>query len=193
MSDAPARRKRRVVVAITGASGVVFGLRILEILESVSDIETHLIVSQPGRRTLALECGTRNTDKLADFTHPIGDIGAEPSSGSARMTAMLVVPCSIRTLGAIAWGQTDNLIARAADVMLKERLPLLLAVRETPIHALHLESMLRLARLGAIIFPPVPAFYHHPERISDIVDHSCMRMLDQVGLELDISPRWRGQ
>jgi len=183
---------RRVIVAITGASGSIYGVRLLELLRDRPDVETHALISKAGGLTLKAECGLtpRHLAELADQAHAVGNLGAPISSGSFRFHGMVVAPCSIRTASAIASGNTGDLISRAGDVALKERRPLLLAVREAPLHLGHLETLAQLARLGAIVFPPVPGFYHRPERVSDIVDQSCMRMLDQLGIHLDAAPRW---
>jgi len=183
---------RRVLVAITGASGSIYGVRLLELMRPLPDVETHLILSKAGRVTLAAECdrAADDVEKLADAVHAPANIAAPPSSGSFRVRAMLIAPCSIRTASNIAAGNTGDLISRAADVMLKERRLLVVCIRETPLHTGHLETLAQLSRLGAVIFPPVPSFYSRPGEVSDIVDQTCMRMLDQIGLEIDVAPRW---
>lgn len=183
---------KRIVVAITGASGAVFGVRILEMLRDVPGIETHLVVSKAGHLTLAAECDLKISDvsALADVVHAPSNIGASISSGSFRADGMIIVPCTTSTAAKIATGVTEDLISRAADVMLKERRPLVIAIRENPLHAGHLETLLKLSRLGAIIFPPTPSFYHQPKSIQDIVDQSCMRMLDQLDITVQSAPRW---
>ncbi len=183
---------RRIVVAITGASGAIYGVRLLELLREIPGTESHVVVSKAARITLSKECGLALGDvtALADVVHAPNNIGAPISSGSFKVDGMIIAPCSINTASKIATGNTDELVSRSADVMLKERRPLVVAVRETPLHAGHLETLVKLARLGAIIFPPVPSFYHAPRQIGDIVDHSCMRMLDQVGVHVDAAPRW---
>ena len=183
---------RRVLVAITGASGSVYGVRLLELMRAMPEVETHLILSKAGRVTLAAECDRNAADveALADAVHAPANIAAPPSSGSFRVRAMLIAPCSIRTASNIAAGNTGDLISRAADVMLKERRLLVVCIRETPLHTGHLETLAQLSRLGAVIFPPVPSFYSRPREVADIVDQTCMRMLDQVGLEIDVAPRW---
>jgi len=185
---------RRVLVAITGASGSIYGIRLLELLRPLPNVETHLILSKAGRVTLAAECdrGAGEVEALADAVHAPANIAAPPSSGSYRMHAMLIAPCSIRTASNIAAGNTGDLISRAADVMLKERRLLVLGIRETPLHTGHLETLAQLSRLGAVVFPPVPSFYSRPRAVTDIVDQSCMRMLDQVGIDIDVAPRWGG-
>ena len=185
---------KSLVVGITGASGAVYGVRLLEVLKE-TPVETHLIVSKWGQRTLEHETGRRLDDlrALADRHYGPGDMAALMSSGSAAIDGMAVAPCSARSLAAIACGLSENLIHRAADVMIKERRPLVLMVRETPLSAIHLENMLKLARLGVTIFPPVPAFYNEPRSIDALVDHSVARVLDQFGLRLDeLTERWRG-
>ncbi len=187
-SNAP----RRILVAITGARGAAYGVRLLEMLRAEEGVETHAVVSKAGGLTLAAECNrsVAEVEALADVAHLAANVGAAPASGSFRLDAMIVAPCSIKTASNIAYGNTADLISRTADVMLKERRTLVLAVRETPLHAGHLETLQRLAGLGAVIFPPVPAFYHQPASVSDIVDHTCMRLLDQVGISVDEAPRW---
>ena len=181
-----------MIVAITGASGAIFGIRLLELLRVVADVEVHLVITRAGLLTMKAECELDRAEvaALADFTHMPANVGAPIASGSFRASSMIIAPCSIRTASAIATGVTDDLVSRAADVMLKERRPLVLAVRETPLHRGHLETLAELAGLGAVIFPPVPAFYHRPDSVAEIVDQSCMRMLDQVGIEIEAAPRW---
>jgi 4-hydroxy-3-polyprenylbenzoate decarboxylase len=192
-AESPAANvRRRVLVAITGASGSVYGVRLLELMRPLPDVETHLILSKAGRVTLAAECD-RSADEveaLADAVHAPANIAAPPSSGSFRVAAMLIAPCSIRTASNIAAGNTGDLISRAADVMLKERRLLVVCIRETPLHTGHLETLAQLSRLGAVIFPPVPSFYSRPKEVEDLVNQTCMRMLDQIGVEVDIAPRW---
>lgn len=190
--SSPANNPRRILVAITGASGSIYGVRLLELMRPLPGVETHMILSKAGRITLAAECD-RSADEveaLADAVHAPANIAAPPSSGSFRMHAMLIAPCSIRTASNIAAGNTGDLISRAADVMLKERRLLVVCIRETPLHTGHLETLAQLSRLGAVIFPPVPSFYSRPADVADIVDQTCMRMLDQVGVEVNVAPRW---
>ncbi len=184
---------RRIVVAITGATGTIYGVRALEMLRQ-ADVETHLIISKWGARTLIHETSysVEQVQKIASYTCAQNDQGARISSGSFQTSGMVVVPCSVRTLGAIANGVSDNLIHRAADVTLKEQRKLVLVVREAPLNAVHLENMLKLARMGVIISPPVPAFYNRPETVAEIVDQTVMRVLDQLGIRLDEAPRWDG-
>ena len=187
-----ATRPMRVLIAMTGASGSIYGVRLLEMLGGRGDIETHVVVSKAGGLTLAAECGLRvaEVETLADIVHLVGNVGAAPASGSFSLNAMIIAPCSIKTASNVAYGNTADLISRAADVMLKERRKLIVAVRETPLHAGHLETLQRLVSLGAVIFPPTPAFYHKPASIDEIVNQSCMRMLDQIGITVDEAPRW---
>jgi flavin prenyltransferase len=184
---------RRLIVALTGASGTIFGVRLLQKLGGTG-IETHLIMSRWAARTLVHETAytPEQVQKLADVVHPLTDQAAPISSGSFITMGMVVVPCSARTLAAIAHGIGDNLIHRAADVVLKERRKLVLAVRESPLSEIHLENMLKLSRMGVVIAPPLPAFYTRPSSIDEMVDHSVSRILDQLGIHLDVS-RWSGE
>jgi 4-hydroxy-3-polyprenylbenzoate decarboxylase len=183
----------RIVVGITGATGTIFGVRVLKALKDFG-VETHLVISQWGARTLAHETSytTDDVKSLATYSYAASDQGAPISSGSLITDGMIVAPCSMRTLAAIAHGQGDNLIHRAADVVLKERRKLLVIVREAPLSEIHLENMLKLSRMGVVIFPPVPAFYNQPETIDDIVNHIVTRALDQFGIHLDMTTRWEG-
>jgi 4-hydroxy-3-polyprenylbenzoate decarboxylase len=183
---------RRLIVGITGASGTIYGVRLLEMLQGTG-IETHLVMSRWGARTLVHETPytPEQVNKLASVVHPPTDQGAAISSGSFLTMGMVVAPCSVRTLAAIAHGLGDNLIHRAADVVLKERRKLVLAVREAPLSEIHLENMLKLSRMGVVICPPVPAFYTRPKSIDEMVNYSCARMLDQLGIHFDVS-RWSG-
>ena len=182
----------RIIVAITGASGSIYGVRLLEKLRSNPDVELHLLMSHSGERTLYLETGRKPADlkALAHFWYPVGDIGARLASGSFLTHAMVIAPCSIRTLSSISVGISSNLLLRAADVTLKERRKLILVVRETPFHLGHLRSMTALTEMGAIIAPPIPAFYHHPQSIQELVDHSVDRVLDLLGLPPENARRW---
>jgi flavin prenyltransferase len=184
----------RIIVGITGATGIIYGVRLLERLREAR-VETHLVISRWGARTLQHE--TRYTreqvEALATEVHKPDDLGAAISSGSFETAGMIVAPCSAKSLAAIAHGYGGNLIHRAADVVLKERRKLLLAVREAPLSEIHLENMLRLARMGAIILPPMPAFYNHPATIDDIVDHTVSRMLDHFGVPVPNAERWTGE
>ncbi|WP_372665796.1 UbiX family flavin prenyltransferase [Amycolatopsis kentuckyensis] len=186
---------RNVVVAITGASGACLGVRVLQLLREQPGIRTHLVLSKAGIVTLRHECDLTLADvrALADVTYRPGEIGAAIASGSFPVAAMLVAPCSIKTLSAIATGYTDDLVSRAADVCLKEGRPLLLMVRETPLHLGHLKSMVAVTEAGAIVAPPVPAFYPRPRTVGDLVDHTARRALARVGLwELAPEP-WDGE
>ena len=183
---------RRLIVGITGASGSIFGVRLLEMLQG-SGIETHLVMSRWGARTLVHETSytPEQVNALATVVHPLTDQGAAISSGSFVTMGMVIAPCSVRTLAAIAHGLGDNLIHRAADVILKERRKLVLAVRESPLSEIHLENMLKLARMGVVIAPPMPAFYARPAGIDEMVNYTCVRLLDQLGLHVDTA-RWSG-
>jgi len=183
----------KLIVGITGASGTIFGVRLLQMLHG-SGVETHLVMSKWAARTLVHE--TQHTVEevqgLATRDYPPGDQGAAISSGSFVTLGMVIVPCSMRTLAAIANGFSDNLIHRAADVILKERRKLVLVVRESPLHDIHLENMLKLSRMGVVILPPVPAFYNHPQNLDDMINHVTMRVLDQFDIHLDVMNRWDG-
>ena len=183
-----------MVVGITVATGVVYGVRLLERLREAG-VETHLIISRWGARTLLHEAGRsrEQVEALASVVYAPNDMGAAISSGSFPTTGMIVAPCSARTLAAIAHGFDDNLIHRAADVALKERRKLVLSVREAPLSDIHLENMLKLSRMGAVILPPMPAFYHHPQTIDDLIDYTVARMLDQFAIEIPGVPRWSGE
>ena len=212
---------KRVLVAISGASGAVYGVRLLHYLNQLTQVkkgleanfassfgtasqttktstekrlQTYLVVSEAGWRTLAHELGlTRaQVESLADVVYPVEDIGAAIASGSFAIDAMVVAPCSMRTLAAVALSLSDNLITRAADVMLKERRRLILMVRETPLNLAHLRHMVSVTEMGGIIFPPVPAFYQHPASLDDLVNHTVQRVLDLIGLPLPDAPRWAG-
>lgn len=182
------------MVAISGASGSIYGWRVLEKLRQRGDVETHLILSRSGEKTAFLEMGKLAADfkALADFSYPLEDIGCRLASGSYVTDGMVVAPCSIHTMSAIATGVSSNLIVRAADVTLKERRRLILMVRETPFHLGHLRTMAALSEIGAIIAPPVPGFYHNPQSILDLVDHSVDRVLDLLGLPASDTRRWDG-
>ncbi len=183
----------RLIVGITGSTGSIFGIRLLQILKD-SAIESHLVISKWGARTLLHETPytTDYVKALATCTYPDSDQGAAISSGSFITDGMIIAPCSMRTLAAIANGQGDNLIHRAADVILKERRKLALMVREAPLNAIHLENMLKLSRMGVVIIPPVPAFYNHPQTLDDMINHIAMRALDQFGIHIDATTRWDG-
>ena len=185
---------RRIVVAISGASGAIYGVRALEVLRADPSVEVHAIISKGARATIEYETDRSVADvaKLAHVLYEEGDLAAGPASGTFQTSGMLVAPCSIRTMSAIAHSHTDNLIVRAADVHLKERRPLVLMVRETPLHAGHLKSMHELALYGATILPPVPGFYVLPKTVAEIVDHSVGKALDQLGIAHELFERWSG-
>lgn len=183
--------KNRLIVGMSGASGAIYGVRLLQALKS-QPIETHLVLSRAAEMTLAYE--TEFTPKqvraLADVVHAVGDVGAPIASGSFRTMGMVIAPCSVRSMAEIATGVTSNLLTRAADVVLKERRRLVLMLRETPLHTGHLRNMVALSEMGAVIAPPVPAFYAKPESVDDIIDHSVGRVLDLFGLESSLVRRW---
>ena len=189
-----AERNRRVVVALTGASGVIYGLRALELLAAVDDVETHLVLSSAAKMTIGIETdgSVDRAEALADHVHGVRDIAAPVASGSFATAGMLIAPCSIKTLSAVANSYSADLIARAADVTLKERRPLVLMVRETPFHPGHLRLMTLAAEAGAVIHPPVPAFYNRPETIDDLVTHSVVRAVEHLGIEAGHTERWHG-
>ena len=182
----------RVTVGITGASGVIYGIRALECLKAVEGIETHLILTDGAKTSIAVETdwNAAEVPKLADVNHRNDNLAASIASGSHLMDAMMVIPCSVKSLSGIANAYADNLLTRAADVMLKERRPLVLVVRETPLHKGHLDLMMRAADSGAIILPPVPAFYHNPRSIDDLVDHTVGKVFDLLGITHDLYRRW---
>jgi len=185
---------RRVLVGVTGASGAVYGIRALELLAAMPEVETHLMLTAPARTTIGIETDrtVAEVEALADVVYPIRDIAAGPASGSFRSMGMLVAPCSIRALSAIANSHSADLLTRAADVTLKERRPLVLMVRETPLHLGHLRLMERVVEMGGVIFPPVPAFYTNPSGIDEVVAYSASRALEQLGLEVEDMGRWVG-
>lgn len=187
---------QRIIIGLTGASGAIYGIRFLEVLRSVAEVETHLIVSAAAKQTIALETSYRLRDvqAMADVVYEDRDIAAVISSGSFITSGMIIMPCSIKTLSGIANSYNDTLITRAADVVLKEKRKLILGVRETPLHLGHLRLMMNVIEIGAIIFPPMPAFYHQPETVQDIVDQTVNRILDQYGITLPqtLFTRWAG-
>ncbi|WP_427311547.1 UbiX family flavin prenyltransferase [Cupriavidus sp. H39] len=187
-------RKQRLVVAITGASGAVYGVRMLQALAALDGWETHLVCSPSGLLTAHHELGLQRPqiEAMADVVHNVRDIGATIASGSFRCDGMVVAPCSMRTLAAIATGLADNLVTRAADVMLKERRRLVLLAREAPFHLVHLRNMTTVTEMGAIVLPPVPAFYAHPQSVDDIVNHTVGRVLDLFDVPHDMVERWQG-
>jgi 4-hydroxy-3-polyprenylbenzoate decarboxylase len=182
----------RLIVGMAGASGAIYGIRLLQFLHERSDVETHLVLTKPAERTIAEETDYRVQDvkALASTVYPIADIGASIASGSFQTLGMAIVPCSIRTASAVAYCLSDNLLTRAADVVLKERRKLVLVVRETPLHLGHLRTLVAAAENGAVILPPVPAFYNRPTTLDDIVDHTVGRILDHFGIEHALVKRW---
>lgn len=190
----PEARPRRLVIAITGATGAVYGVRLLQHLQANPAVETHLVISDAANLTLHEEVGMqrRQVEALADVVHRNRDVGAAIASGSFQSDGMIIAPCSMKTLAAVALGLSDNLIARAADVVLKERRRLVLMVRETPFNLAHLRNMTAVTEMGGIVFPPLPSFYQHPASIDEMVDHSVARVLDLVGVEHALAPRWAG-
>lgn len=184
---------RRLVVGITGATGSAYAIRLLEMARAVEDVETHLVVSASGVLNVRHELGLsrQQIHSLADKVYNIRDVGATLASGAFSTTGMIVVPCSMRTLAAVAMGLSDNLITRAADVTLKERRRLVMVVRETPFNLAHLRNMTAVTEMGGIVFPPLPAFYHLPKSIEELVDHSVARMLELVGIDVP-RPQWDG-
>jgi len=184
----------KLIVGITGATGVIYGVRLLQRLKEAG-IDTHLVISRWGARTLLHETPfTREqVEALATEVYAPTDMGAAIASGSFQTAGMIIAPCSVKTLGAIAHGYGDSLVHRAADVTLKEKCRLLLAVREAPLSEIHLENMLKLARMGAVILPPMPAFYMNPRTLDELIDHTVLRVLDQFGIEVPGAPRWTGE
>ena len=184
----------RILIGINGATGVIYGIRLLQVLSGYREIETHLIVSAAGERTIEIETEFKAQDvrALADHCYRIEDIGAPLASGSFRHDGMIVAPCSMKTLAALSHSYADNLLTRAADVTLKERRRLLLLVRETPLHLGHLRNMVSVTEMGGIVLPPVPAFYHGPKTIQDIIDHTIGKALDLFHVEHNLFRRWQG-
>ena len=190
---APITAPRRIIVAISGASGAVYGARLLQVLQGAAGIESHLVVSSAGWRNIGLELGMERAyvESMASQVHDVRDVNAAIASGSFACSGMVIAPCSMRTLAAVAHGLGDNLLTRAADVMLKERRRLVLLVRESPLHITHLRNMLSVTEMGGIICPPVPAFNLHPQSIGDIVDHSVARALDLLDVPHNLARRWQ--
>ena len=185
---------RRIVVGISGSTGAIYGIRLLQILRGVPDVETHLVITSPGKRTIVqeTEMTVREVEALADVAYDNKDIGASLASGSFRTAGMVIAPCSIKTAAGLAYGFADTLLIRAGDVALKERRPLLLLVRETPLHLGHLRMLTHLAENGAVILPPMPAFYTRPKTLDDVVNHTLARVLDHLGIEQRLVPEWKG-
>src|SRR4051794_7406911 len=191
---APQPQPARLIVAITGATGAVYGVRLLQLLQGMEGVETHLILSDAALLTLHQEtgCQRKEVEALADVVHHQRNVGASIASGSFQSAGMVVAPCSMKTLASVAHGLSDNLIARAADVVLKERRRLVLMVRETPFNLAHLRNMTAVTEMGGIIFPPLPSFYHRPQTISDMVEHTVGRVLDLLTIPHGLTPRWNG-
>ncbi len=185
---------RRIIVAISGASGAVYGVRLLQVLQTCAGVESHLVVSDAGWRTLRheLDMDAASVEALAHTVHDARNVGASIASGSFQCAGMIIAPCSMRTLAAVAHGLSDSLLTRAADVVLKERRRLVLMVRETPLHLGHLRNMVSVTEMGAIVCPPVPAFYLRPQSVADIVDASVARALDLLGVAHPLNQRWEG-
>jgi len=185
-------KKKRLIIGISGATGAIYGVRMLEILAKIDEIETHLVMTKAGRMTIQVETpyAVKDVEAMADVVHDINNVGASVSSGSFRTEGMVIAPCSMKSMGAIAHSLGGDLLVRAADVVLKERKKLVLVARETPLHLGHLEAMAALTRMGAIIFPPVPAFYHRPKTLDDVINQTVTRILDQFDIDVDLFQRW---
>jgi flavin prenyltransferase len=183
---------KRLIIGISGATGAIYGVRILDILSKIEDVETHLILTKAGKMTIQVETpySAKDVEAMADVVHDVNNVGASISSGSFRTEGMLIAPCSMKSMGGIAHSLGADLLVRAADVVLKERKKLVLVVRETPLHLGHLEAMVSLTRMGAIIFPPVPAFYHRPKTLEEVINQTCTRILDQFEIDVSLFHRW---
>lgn len=194
MTSASAQPKQRLIIAITGATGSVYGVRLLQVLQANPDVETHLLISEAGVLNLhqELDMKRKDVEAFADVVHHVRDVGASIASGSFQSDGMVIAPCSMKTLASVAHGMSDNLITRAADVVLKERRRLILMVRETPFNLAHLRNMTAVTEMGGIIFPPLPGFYHRPQSIQEMVDHTVGRVLDMFALPHELTPRWQG-
>lgn len=190
----PTPRPQRLIIAITGATGVIYGIRLLQVLRDIPEVETHLLISEAGMLNLhqELDMKRKEVEALADVVHNVRDVGASIASGSFQSGGMIIAPCSMKTLAAVAHGLSDNLITRAADVVLKERRRLVLMVRETPFNLAHLRNMTAVTEMGGIIFPPLPGFYHRPASIAEMVDHTVGRVLDLFEIQHTLTPRWNG-
>ncbi len=186
---------RRLIVGLSGATGSIYGIRILQVLQPIPDIETHLVMSKAAKMTLQVETphSVKDVESMADVVHDINNIGASIASGSFRTAGMVIAPCSMKSMGGIVLSVGGDLLVRASDVILKERKKLVLVVRETPLHLGHLESMAQLTRMGAVIFPPVPAFYHRPKTLDDVINQTVARILDQFEIETDMFSRWNDE
>jgi len=183
---------RKLIVGISGATGAIYGVRILEVLAGMKDVETHLVLTRAGKMTIQVETthSVKEVEAMADVVHDINNVGASISSGSFRTEGMVIAPCSMKSMGGIAHSVGGDLLVRAADVVLKERKKLVLLARETPLHLGHLESMVTLTRMGAVIFPPVPAFYHRPKTLDDVINQTVTRVLDQFDIDVNLFERW---
>jgi 4-hydroxy-3-polyprenylbenzoate decarboxylase len=184
--------KRKLIVGVSGATGAIYGVRILDILSKVDDVETHLVLTKAGKMTIQVETpySVKDVEAMADVVHDINNVGASISSGSFRTAGMVIAPCSMKSMSGIAHSLGGDLLVRAADVVLKERKKLVLVARETPLHLGHLEAMVALTRMGAIIFPPVPAFYHRPKTLDDVINQTVTRILDQFDIDVKLFHRW---
>ena len=185
---------KKIIVAISGATGAIYGIRTLEAMRE-HGVETHLILSKWAEATIKIETSytAEQVKAMASHIHSPQDLAAPVSSGTYRVDGMVIVPCSMKTLASVACGFTDNLLSRAADVMLKERRKLVLVPRETPLNDIHLENMLKLSRMGVVILPPMPAFYNHPKTLDDIVNHTVAKILDQFGIDNRMTKRWKSE
>ncbi len=190
----PEKQPKKLIVGISGATGAIYGIRLLQILKTTPEVETHLVLSKAAERTIAFETPltVKEVQALADVTYNVQDIGATISSGSFPVEGMIVAPCSMKTLAAVATSYTTDLLSRSADVTLKEGRRLVLMVRETPLHLGHLRMMVQAAEIGATILPPLPAFYNYPKTLDDIINHTVGRTLDLFHLDVDLVKRWRG-
>ncbi len=194
MTTNPTPSPKRIIVAISGASGAIYGVRLLQMLRALGNVQTHLTISDAGLLNLQQELDMSRADleTLADVPYPVREVGAAIASGSFQCEGMVVAPCSMRMLGAVANGLSDNLMSRAADVILKERRRLILMVRETPLNLAHLRNMISITEMGGVIFPPMPSFYHRPQSLAEMVDHTVSRVIDMLGLPQTEAPRWAG-
>ena len=183
---------KRLIVGISGATGAIYGVRILDVLSKIEDVETHLVMTRAAKMTIQVETphSAKEVEAMADVVHDINNVGASISSGSIRTEGMVIAPCSMKSMGGIAHSIGGDLLVRAADVILKERKKLVLVARETPLHLGHLESMAALTRMGAVIFPPVPAFYHRPKTLDDVINQTVNRILDQFDIDVNLFERW---
>jgi 4-hydroxy-3-polyprenylbenzoate decarboxylase len=184
--------KKKLIIGISGATGAIYGVRILEILAGLEGIETHLVLTKAGKMTIQVETpySVKDVESMADVVHDVGNVGTSISSGSFRTAGMVIAPCSMKSMGGIAHSLGGDLLVRAADVVLKERKKLVLVVRETPLHLGQLEAMVALTRMGAVVFPPVPAFYHLPKTVDDVINQTVARILDQFDIDVKLFHRW---